>query len=88
MIAAALLIAGAPVTVESFARRRMGPKRPREESSRDDYLLTPDGLRHVKPYLYDFRTNAKGRWYGRKLLEVRWPFGSRAPLAKGVAKAY
>jgi len=29
-----------------------------------------DGLRHVKPYVYDFKTNAKGRWYGRSLVEV------------------
>ena len=24
----------------------------------------------MRPYVFDFRTNAKGRWYGRRLLEV------------------
>ena len=27
-------------------------------------------LRHVRPYVYSFKTHAKGRWYGRPLLDV------------------
>lgn len=29
-----------------------------------------DGLRHVKPYVYSFYARAKGRWWGRSILEV------------------
>ncbi len=58
----------------SISSRRMpqqGQKRTRETGGHplDAYFFS-DGLRHVKPYVYDFRTNAKGRWYGRELLEV------------------
>ena len=34
------------------------------------YHCTADGVRHVRPYVYEFRTNAKGRWVGRTLLDV------------------
>ncbi|KAI0238351.1 DRAP deaminase, partial [Massospora cicadina] len=29
-----------------------------------------DGLRKVKPYYYVYEANAKGRWFGRKILEI------------------
>jgi hypothetical protein len=52
-----------------------GKKRRRKEDERDErpldaYVITSDGLRHVKPYVYDFGTNAKGRWLGRTIYDV------------------
>ncbi|CAI5738723.1 unnamed protein product [Hyaloperonospora brassicae] len=39
-----------------------------------------DGYRMVDPYVYEFRTFAKERWYGRELLEVfTKEFGANAP---------
>ena len=36
--------------------------------------------RHVRPYLYTFRTHAKGRWYGRSILDVHQSeFGVHPP---------
>ena len=47
-------------------------KRDREPPKRaeDVYRITSDGLRHVVPYVYEFKTNAKGRWLDRTLIEV------------------
>jgi len=36
----------------------------------DPYFFTSDGLRHVKPYLHTFVSNAKQRWVGRSLVDV------------------
>ena len=32
--------------------------------------LTPTGLRKIEPYWYPYTTMAKGRWFGREMLEV------------------
>ena len=34
-----------------------------------EYIIS-HGQRRVKPYIYEFSTHAKQRWYGRALLEV------------------
>jgi hypothetical protein len=42
-----------------------------------------EGMRCVQPYLFVFRSSAKGRWFGKKLLDVSGLSGSRTDsLAK------
>jgi hypothetical protein len=56
------------------------PKRQRpqqQRTQRPDFppieveYVVRDGLRHVVPYVYAFAARAKGRWWGRPVLEVR-----------------
>lgn len=45
----------------------------------------------VKPYVYEFRTHAKERWYGRELLEIfTAEFGANSPeyYVRGSAAAF
>jgi len=56
-------------------RGKRGQKRPREdersERPADAYVCdAATGLRHVNPYVYEFRTSTKGRWQGRGIYEV------------------
>ena len=49
----------------------VGQKRIRTEyASPVQVEYTANGLRKVKPYWYNYATNAKGRWLGREILEV------------------
>ena len=51
----------------------------RELYDETDYEFK-DGMRHVIPYPYEFRTHAKERWYGRGLFDVFCKeFGSNTP---------
>jgi hypothetical protein len=51
-----------------------GKKGPRMEEQPPAFRFE-GGLRHVVPYVCDFSTMAKGRWFGREILEVSayWP---------------
>ena len=54
-------------------------KKKRQRYDETDYEFS-DGLRHVKPYVYEFRTHAKERWYGKSISEVlRTEFGGNGP---------
>lgn len=57
---------------EKGKKRRRKEEKPDERDERplDAYALTSDGLRHVKPYVYNFGTNTKGRWVGRTIYDV------------------
>ena len=35
-----------------------------------EYVFEDDGIRSVKPYIYEFITFAKGRWLGRTLIDI------------------
>ncbi|GMF17350.1 unnamed protein product [Phytophthora fragariaefolia] len=46
------------------------------------------GYRMVEPYVYEFRTFAKARWFGRELLEIfTKEFGANSPEYYNAAKA-
>lgn len=35
-----------------------------------EMVTVKDGYRFIKPYWYNYRTHAKGRWVGRRLVDV------------------
>ena len=41
-----------------------------EHGPRSGWYVLRDGRRHVVPYLHEFATHAKGRWLGRKVIDV------------------
>jgi tRNA pseudouridine synthase 9 len=49
-----------------------GQKRRRidDEITVVDYYFCSEGYRHVRPYVFNFQTHAKARWYGRSILDV------------------
>lgn len=54
----------------------------KEQHSMCEYRIEKEGryTRYVTPYFQDFRTNAKGRWLGREVLEVFCrEFGAHPP---------
>ena len=64
-----IIVEGAPA-VEMVSKKK-GKKQSDVSSGvqqQGEYRLE-DGVRHVEPYIYTHSTHAKGRWYGREVLE-------------------
>ena len=50
-------------------QKQKGGKKKPPGTEKAEYIIK-DGVRHVKPYVHSFNTHAKGRWFGRSILEV------------------
>ena len=73
MVDAAPVVAPAPAAdpskPSSKKRDRPSPRPPHPPPPPIHYAHR-DGLRHVQPYVYSFHARAKGRWWGKTILEV------------------
>jgi hypothetical protein len=78
-----IIAEGAPVEMVS---KKKGKKQGGVSSGvqqQGEYRLE-DGVRHVEPYIYTHSTHAKGRWYGREVLEGTMKKREKKRWGKGV----